>query len=386
MNVLYLLDTLQVGGAEKSMLDILSRFQSIEPILCHLYPGQALKHAYEKAGISVISLDIPGKYSFTKAIHAVRHIIRGIQPALLHSTLYRSDIVARIAGRLEKVPVINSFVNDTYTDIRWHGMTAVQRFKHRCIWGIDRATAHLVTGFAANSQAIKISNCKALGVPLQKVRVIYRGRDLDTFRSGNRGVKSITVASLEMTSKSKIIINVGRLIDRKGQDVLLRSMPQVLGKYPDARLLIAGEGPYRQVLEQLITELHLRDAVYLLGTRHDVPQLLQAADLFVSPSYYEGLPGAVVEAMLAGLPVVLSDMDVHREMVSDGITGCLVPIKNVAALAGSIIELLDNPEQSKSMGARARERACELFDIKEVVAQHEKFYSDVFEEWRLRRH
>jgi glycosyltransferase involved in cell wall biosynthesis len=373
--VLVLIDTLEIGGAEKSLLEILPRLKTVQPILCHLYPGAALKPSFEQAGVRVISLDLPGKYAFTKAVAGVRELIRAERPALLHSTLMRADLVARVAGRLERVPVINTFVNDTYSPIRWQTMAMMRSLKHLVMLTLDRLTAPLVTRFAANSRAIKFASCKALGVPEAKVKMIYRGRTIARFARTENDKQELRQAS--GLHAAPILINVARLLDRKGQDDLIRAMPMVLKCYPQALLLIVGEGSYRPALEALVRHLKLETHVKLLGSRNDIPQLLHLSDLFISPSHYEGLPGSVVEAMLSGVPVVLSDTDVHREMVADSETGKLVPLRNVAALTACIVELLDNPDCAREMGARAQVLARELFDIDKVVQQHEQLYAEV---------
>ncbi|HWR97734.1 MAG TPA: glycosyltransferase family 4 protein, partial [Candidatus Methanoperedens sp.] len=116
----------------------------------------------------------------------------------------------------------------------------------------------------------------------------------------------------------------------------------------------------------------------------DVPAQLRSADLFVSASRAEGLPGAVIEAMLTGLPVVLSDIGVHREMIEDGTSGRLFPAGDGVALAALIVALLERPGEMRRLGERARERARELFDLEQVAARHAQLYADVLGAWRAR--
>lgn len=382
LKLLFLIDTLEVGGAERSLLDILSRFQTVAPVLCHIYPGETLKPVFQQAGIKVISLNISGKYSFATAVHEVLRLIREERPVILHSMLFRADIIGRISGKLSGLPVVNTFVNDTYSHFRTSRMTLTQRAKHGGVYLLDRLTCPFVTCFTANSEAVKLANCRALRILPSLVDVIYRGRDISLFDNASRAKEATALRGLNLPEDVTIILSVARLLDRKGQEEIIRAIPRVIEKYPQVRLLIAGEGLYRPFLEKLIAELDIKDNVLLLGTRHDIPQLLSCADIFVSAAHYEGLPGAVIEAMLSGIPLALSDMDVHREMVEDGITGRLFPLFSSSAIAATLIDLLDHPAEAKIMGSRAKKRAMELFDIRKIVSRHEELYSEVLEKWK----
>lgn len=383
IKVLFLVDTLEVGGAELSLLEMLPRFKGVEPVLCQLYPGDALKARFQDAGVQVVSLDLPGRYALRQAVGLVRRLVREQRPALLHATLMRADIIARIAGRLEGQPVVNSLVSETYASVREREMAPIRRLKHRGMYIADRLTAPLAAGFIANSHAVKQASCRDLGIDPRRVEVIYRGRDLARFAmdKAERGPSDRPTTG---HVGRPLIVNVGRLCENKGQAELIRAMPALLTAYPDACLLIAGEGPYRAVLTGLIADLGLAEQVFLLGHRYDIPALLQAADLFVSPSHYEGLPGAVIEAMLAGVPVALSNMNVHREMVVDGDNGRLFPLRDISALATTMLSLLDQPELARAMAQRARRQAFELFDIDKAVARHERFYERLLQGFGLR--
>ena len=123
--------------------------------------------------------------------------------------------------------------------------------------------------------------------------------------------------------------------------------------------------------------LNLNSSVTLLGVRHDIPALLHLADVFVFPSYYEGHPGSLVEAMLAGCPIVVSGIAVHQEMLVHGETGLLTPVGDPAAIADSVINLLQDTSRAKRMGQAAQHVATQRFDIDRVARQHEEVYRRV---------
>ncbi|MEZ4729000.1 MAG: glycosyltransferase [Caldilineaceae bacterium] len=343
--------------------------------MCHLYCGDALKPAYEQEGIPVVSLNLAGKYSVLQAISRVAELLRSQQPEIIHTTLFRADVVGRIAGWLTRVPVISSFVNEPYHPTRKQAISAVGRAKLEVVQGIDRLTARLTHHFVAVSHATQLSNCQALGIPKEKVSVIYRARNPEPFLNVSADQVHALRAELGLPQQAPILLNVARLLQRKGHEELLQAMPIVLQHFPDARLLIAGEGHDRPRLVQAIKRQGLENAVHLLGMRHDIPILLQLADLFVFPSHYEGHPGALIEAMVAARPIVASAIPVHQETITQNETGRLVPLQNPKALAEAMIQTLQCPQQANRMGAAAQKAALQNFHIDHVANNYEQLYT-----------
>jgi glycosyltransferase involved in cell wall biosynthesis len=377
VKVLYLIDTLEVGGSEQSLLSILSWFEKVKPVVCHVYPGETLNPAFEAAGIPVMSLNVPGRYNFHRAIEQVTKLLRTEQPDLLHTTLFRSDVIGRAAGRLTRIPVLSSFINEPYHPDRWATISTTRRLKLKAVQLIDRLTARWACHFIAVSEPTRAANCRALKIPLEKVTVIYRGRDPGPFLKVSYQARHHHRLNLGLPLEAPILLNVARLLQRKGQNELIQAMPLVLQKFPQAQLLIAGEGHDRHTLEATIKALGVDNAVRLLGQRHDIPELLYVADLFVFPSYYEGHPGSLIEAMLAAKPIVASDILVHREAIVDRETGRLVPVRNPQAIAQGIIWMLKHPIEAERMGVQAQQTALERFQIDQIAAQHEELYKRV---------
>jgi HAD superfamily hydrolase (TIGR01549 family) len=366
LRVLYLIDTLEVGGAERSLLDILSRTEGVAATVCHLYPGASLRSDYEAAGIRVIGLDLPGRYGFRAALSRLLPLVRQGDFDLICGLLARAGVVARVLGRLTGTPVIGHFVNDSYGPLRLSTLPAPARLKLRLWQGLDRLTAPWNQHFVANSRAIADGNRRALGLARDRVSVIYRARDAGVFAPSAPGGRA--------REGGPVLLNVGRLVSQKSQHILLEALLPLRASLPGLRLRIVGDGPLEGTLRARVRALGLDDAVEFLGNRDDVPELLRAADVFVFPSRYEGHPGALVEAMLAGLPVIASDIPVHRETIADGHTGLLVPVDDAAAWADAIRRLADSPHQRAALGRAAREVALRRFDIRQIARQHESLY------------
>lgn len=168
-----------------------------------------------------------------------------------------------------------------------------------------------------------------------------------------------------------VIVMIGRLVAEKGYPELFEAMRNV-----DARLWIVGErlkSDHAQRIDALIDAVQrdpvLGTRIQFLGYRHDVPDLLRAADIFTLPSHREGMPRSIVEAMLSGLPVVATDIRGSREEVVEGETGHLVPLGDVAALSQALQRLAKDPALRRKLGAAGRERALALYDESRIVAR-----------------
>jgi len=164
-------------------------------------------------------------------------------------------------------------------------------------------------------------------------------------------------------SSAKVIVSVGRLVHRKGQDRLIQALPAIRQKIPNAHLLLVGEGPYRKKLEALAHKSGVTDAVTFIGRVQysDLPQYICVGDIFAMPCRsrfagleVEGLGIVYLEASACGLPVIAGNSGGAPDAVLDGITGVVVDGENLAAISKAIVDLLSNPEKAHQMGIAGR--------------------------------
>lgn len=155
----------------------------------------------------------------------------------------------------------------------------------------------------------------------------------------------------------KLLLCIGELLPNKSQVNAIRMMPKILAEFPETRLLLAGNGPEKEHLEQEIARLGLEEQVVLLGYCTCLEQYQRIADLLVACSRREGLPLNLVEAMLTANPVVATENRGHRELVEDGSTGWLVPWGDVDAMAEKVLLLLRQPDLARRMGAAGLQKA-----------------------------
>jgi len=367
--ILYLLDTLQTGGAEKSLLEITSRFKAFRPVFVTLFNGKHdLLEEYEAAGIQIIRLGLAVSNRFSEIARKVDQVVQQESAIIVHSSIFRSDMVAR---RLKsKVIIVNSLVNNSYRKRRYDGLKLKGKISLMCVQLLDRLTLGKVDLMVANSQVLVDSHRKTIGLDPKKTVVIHRGRPVpvisDRFSVGRT---QTTAHCLQPTAHW---LCVGRLIERKGHKDLLPAFAALLKSRPNDRLVLAGDGEYREEVEKLINRLKIEKSVDLLGTVKDIPELLEKADFFVFPSYFEGLPGALIEAMMAQVPIICSDIPENKECVDDK----MVLFHRV----GDQADLLAQMEKALTLSdwevrtKRAYNYAAENFEIGRIANSYEETY------------
>lgn len=369
LKVLYIIDTLEGYGAEKSLVEITSNFTKIIPVFVHIYQGDMLKPKLEEAGVRVYSLDLTEKYAFNIAVRKLRTIYLREKPDVVHATLFRSEIIARkLKKAFPQIFLVGSFVSNAYSPERFRKKDALDRLKLSYFQILDKRSSSLVDHFISNSKTIKNRTSRALGIETNRISVIYRGRkslDFDTQRvQGNLPY---------LNNQNQILLNVSRLIPLKGQLDLLKAMPAIIKKCPQVQLVFAGHGSFRENLERYAQKLKVHDHIRFLGRIDNIQKLLVRSDIFLYPSYSEGLPGALIEAMMAERIIIASNIPENLECVDENCA--LIYAKgNIAELAANIFKVLKNPEKYQSLAKNARKKAIQKFELAKVVAEYENFY------------
>ena len=203
-----------------------------------------------------------------------------------------------------------------------------------------------------------------------KVSAIGNGVDVERFHPARDAEERLATRRREAVPENAVVIlMIGRLVAEKGYRELFAAMREC-----DAMLWVVGErlksdraSPLDRTLEAIARDPELARRIRFLGYRDDVPRLMRAADVFVLPSYREGMPRSIIEAMLSALPVVASDIRGAREEVVAGETGALVPVADAPALAAALARLIADPGLRARQGAAGRARALSLYDERKVI-------------------
>lgn len=170
-----------------------------------------------------------------------------------------------------------------------------------------------------------------------------------------------------------VITHVGRFTRQKNHALLIQAVAQIHSAHPWL-LLLVGEGELRPAVEEMVKAHGLADHVRFMGVRADIPQILNASDIFALSSRYEGNPMSVMEAMASGLPIVSTAVGGVPELVEDGISGILVPSEDATVLKQAIHKLIEAPDVRLQMGKRARQMARERFDARVMTRAYEALY------------
>jgi glycosyltransferase involved in cell wall biosynthesis len=376
--LLYLINGLGPGGAERSLAELIPYYlaNGITPLVVCLRSRQTgVESDIRRLGCEIRLL--PGGGLLARAF-AVRRLLREEAVDLIHTTLFESDVVGRIAAIGTGVPVLCSLVNTSYDPVRLRDPN-VRRTRLWAAKTIDGWTArHLTSHFHAITQSVKESAIEMLGIPAERVSVIERGRAPDRLGSPSPARRAAARRRLGIASDAEVVVNVARQEYQKGQAHLMEAAAILARSRPRLVVLIAGrEGHASHRLLDRGDRLGLGDRIRFLGHRDDVPEILAAADVFAFPSVYEGLGGAVLEAMALGLPIVASDIPALREVVEDGANGFLVPPESPPDLALALERILDSPSLASAFGSRSLEIFRGRFTLQQSAERMVNLYHRV---------
>ena len=378
--VCHLIETLLHGGAEAAVhgLALGSQAAGYDVVVCCFVPGPVVEQL-ERAGIAVEVLNLrrPSVLSVVpfvryvwQAYAGLTRVLRERRVTLFHAHLPDSIMWAVIVGSLRGVPVVATYHGPQMMpkgrgplDPRNSFRRAAYRLAHR----VCRRTI-------AVSEAIRDLLSHEYGFARERTILIPNPVNTAAFAAQPPDAGLRHTLGLD---GCRVLMCVGRLIPGKGQRHLVDALAKLSPKYRDVRLVLVGDGPERDALGRQIEERGLSDRVLLLGGRNDVPALLALSDIFVLPTFTEGLPISVVEAMAAAAPVVVTAIPGNLEVVGDERHGKLVPVGDSAALAAAIASLLDDPVGAREMGRRGQAWVRHRFDLPAVVSRTAAVYTEV---------
>ena len=270
-----------------------------------------------------------------------------LEPDLVHTHLVHADVYGAVGAWRTKAALVSTKHND---DPFRSG-----RFRH-----LERFLTHRADRVICITEALREFNIERVGLPAAKLEVVHYGMDELPEAWGPPDLLPIPVGA-------RVLLGILRLVPQKGIDVALGALARIRPRYPDVHLVVLGEGPERARLEQLAATLGLSEAVWFPGRTGDVASWLARCELLVHPARWEGFGICLLEAMLAGVPVVATSVSSVPEIVVDGETGLLVPCDDAPALADALETLLDDPGRGRELGRAGRARARALFSVGEMA-------------------
>jgi len=276
---------------------------------------------------------------------------------LVHSHEFTMAIYGTAAARWLGIPHVITMHGSQYVTSKWRRQVLLR-------WAFRSSAATIVV-----SRDTKRHLENELGLSDTMLRVVLNGVPM---RPGDR---STVRAELGVSDDQVVLLAVGSLVPRKGHAVLIEALSTLgIGSWT---LAIAGGGAERERLEALAEAKGLSRQVRILGHREDVPNLLAASDVFVMPSLWEGLPLALLEAMLAGKPVIASRTSGIPEAVADGVDGVLTTPGDVGELASALRGVISDPARRAALGEAARARAMASFTLDAMADGYEALFREL---------
>ena len=346
--VFYLITSLNIGGTEKFLATLIERLQpSYDFTVGYLKEKGTLGRQLESKGIEVVRVS---PYTLFRRLGAGGY-------DLLHTFLYRANVVGRIIAKLAGVPAVIS------------SQQAIDAWKKpHHVW-LERATARWCNRIIANSSATKTILETREKIEPDKISVVYNGLNHETFLP--KQPAAAIRKRFGIDENVALIASVTRLHPEKGTDLL----PLIAQRMERGAFLVIGDGPQRGELEAQVRRLNLQNRFFFTGWQDDVAGLLAASDFYLLPSREESFPQVILEAMAMGLAVVAADVGGVRELVEDGITGALVPPQDVEGFSTALTRLVSNQALARQMGTAGRGKSLQFTEtrmVREIAQIYER--------------
>lgn len=315
--------------------------------ICCLVRKGRLGEEAEKMGYVVDILQVSDAlYNIFTTFKLFRYIKRN-RFAIVQSSLFHANFHARIAARLAAVPIIIT---------EEHGEHYIfKRLKFVPFVLVDRTLSLITDRIICCVGQMKESLVRIEHIRAEKVEVITNAVDEDNF--SNIRPKSEVRAELGVGDDFRLIGTIGTLRIDKAQHVLLRAFSEIIKTFPDLNLLVVGDGPLRENLQNTARDLGIAKRVIFTGHRLDVADLLNVMDIFVLSSKKEGLPLPLLEAMYMGIPCVVPRIGGIPDVVENGQTGYLFEFPDHQELSNRVLQLLQDRQLALKMGQAGREKA-----------------------------
>ncbi|MGB9690300.1 glycosyltransferase [Thermogutta sp.] len=396
LRITFLITDLEVGGAEKFMVELLCRLnrQVFDPhvvVLSGVPHRRHLLDRLDRCQIPVSFLRVRNLFSLPGGVAKLVRHLRTFRPKILQSFLFHANFLGRLAAKVAGVPTVICGIRVAEREHPWH------------LW-LDRLTATWVDRYVCVSEAVAKFSAEVGMLPESKLTVIPNAVDVAAIRcqnpadlgklfqphwGGSRQVSHETrfgerVCAIEHVGADVqpvasetgqfYMVAVGRLERQKGFDWLLMTLAPLLRKIRDLRLVIVGSGPQEERLLSIIARERIEENVRLMGFRDDAQAIIRACDLFLLSSLWEGMPNALLEAMAAGKPVVCVEVEGVREVLGPLCEDQLIRDRNQDEFRRAILKHYRDRKYGALLGRRNQRQVEERFNWSRVVEQYESLW------------
>jgi glycosyltransferase involved in cell wall biosynthesis len=360
--------TLDTGGVTTHIVDLVTRLPSDKFDISLASGSEGQKPAI----VDRVNGSLHYQVGLTKSIDPIQdlkatwdlyRLIKRERFDVVHAHMLKAEVIASLAAKLTGIPYMVS----TKHGGRGPSGPAWKQTSLDCIQGIALRYWHdRVIGV---SESVSQEVLRKSGMSKDKIETVLNGIDLANYEVDQP--RDVVRAALGLTEDQPLIVMVGRLVEQKSPMTLIEAMRDVAKAWPNVQCLFIGDGPARQEMQEAIDRFAVGEWVRILGHRDDVADILNASDIFVLCTKYEGLSIAVLEAMVMSLPVVGTDVPGMDELIEHGETGLLIPENDPTACADAICSLLESPERLQRMGEQAHEHVSTRHTVDIMVRQTE---------------
>ena len=381
IRVLMLIHDLGLGGAEVAMANLAEALSALggTPMVCAWRNGGALEERLRAANVVVESP--PHAWPRWTRLHAFRRLRQILQVHridVIHAHLSDSAVWGVVLQRLSGRPCVITHHSNSLIDGVGAGRPSYGWLRQKLLLACARrASANIGVSCAIATQLADLSRPTRPpvvipnAVPLPPPAAVAKAcaERYARWKDSTRGLE-------------QRLLYAGRFDEQKDLETLLAAVPIIVARLPRATLTLLGDGPLRGALSRRAAQLQLGEHVIVAGPVADVSSWLRAADVFVSASRLEGLSVAVLEAMSWGVPVVVSDIPGHREVVHDGSTGLLVPTGAPQQLAEAVIATVRDPVASAARVQHALDLVRSQYSIEAAAQKHLALYDEIRAKWQ----
>jgi glycosyltransferase involved in cell wall biosynthesis len=360
MRVLQIIPTLVRGGAEKQLTLLATRLprEQFDVHVCVLTHDGPYHRTLSEHGIEVTLIGKTWKAD-PAAFWRLRRVIGEVRPDVVHTWLFAANSYGRAAALSAGVKHVVAGERCVDPWKVWHELA------------IDRCLARRTERIVTNSSGV-VEFYVSRGIPREKFTIIPNG--IEPADPVDLASREDVLREMKLPTDTRLIGAVGRLWPQKRYKDLIWAAELLKAGRDDTHLAIIGDGPQRGLLQSFVDDIGVGDRVHFLGERTDVARWMPHFDCFWLGSAYEGQSNSLMEAMLAGVPVVATDIPGNRDLVVPDETGFLVPLGDAGQMARRTNLLLDDRELARRFGESARRRMLTEFTVDTMVVRHADLY------------
>lgn len=364
--ILQLTSSSDIGGTERMLLNFLRNADrdSFDFSVYSLMGGGYLTNECKKIGINARTFGIKSFFNFYRIRDLVKEVRNG-KFHLIHSYGLRADLISRVF--LKKW--------DKYYPILVSGIRSIDPHRRFLHIFLDRLTAKNVSLFISNSEAGRQVRIKREKFSPEKIVTIYNGVSEEIKYPPEKRME--IRRKLGLTDDIMLIGHISNLRRMKGHEEVLLAAKHLIKENPKIFFIFAGRDDSGGKIPELAKELNIENNVKFLGFYSEPEEILRAIDVFILPSYWEGFPASILEAMIYSLPVIASNVGGIPEIIQDGLNGILIPPKKPDALSDAIKRIINDRILSEKLSINAYKTVTEKFQLSKMVNDIQNTYKNI---------